>query len=414
MARAKTRTWLPIDRWFEIIGIHPFHANQLISATYMPSLTCGSVWFQYSWQDASRISREDIAMAISMAEIRIANEVGYNLLPDWIPLGNGSPERLRFDRPGLPELFSRSGTTVRGQLRSIQLRKGWVIGGGKRVKTGIETAIITRSDEDGDGYSETCTVTVGTSVTDPDEIKLYYPGESGADEWEIRPITVSISASVATIKFKVWQVVDPDLQEALDAASIDAETALNFLTTVDVYRVYNDPQTQVQMLFEEDGGLCACNSSNCIACQLDTQGGCLYKRDERLGIVSVVPATWSSSDSAFSLNDWTACRAPDQARIYYYSGWQDPQADRPKSDMDPFWEKAVAYYAASLLEKDGCDCSNAMEFIYHMRSDVSRVEPGKGSWVTTIAQLSNRLGTTKGALYAINNIAQPGIRLGGR
>jgi hypothetical protein len=141
MARAKTKTWLPLDRWFELIGIHPLHANQLISNTYFPNanVACGLNWFQYAWQNANRISREDIALAIRQAENAISNEVGYHLLPDWIPLDAdyGSPERVLFDKPGVPELLNRVGTDIRGQFASIKLSRGWVISGGVRKKIGI-------------------------------------------------------------------------------------------------------------------------------------------------------------------------------------------------------------------------------------------------------------------------------------
>jgi hypothetical protein len=393
MARANTLTWLPLDRWAEIIGLHPFHFNQLSSATYLPSgLTCGLTWFQNAWQNSDRISREDIAMAIS----------------------GDTAERLRFDRPGIRELYNRNNRNIRGQLISLPpLSHAWIISGGVRAKTGIETAAVTRSDADGDGYAELVTVSVGTSVDDPDEIKVYYPGESGADQWEIRPINVSIASNVATITFNSWQIIDPDLQSAFDADVINAENAASYLTTVDVYRVYNDPQTQVQFIWEEDGFLCTCGTTTCQACQLNTQTGCFHIRDNRRGIVVPAPGTWDSGSGQFTSQEWSICRGPDQARVYYYSGWRDPSKDRNKSEMEVYWEYAVAYYAASLLDKDGCDCSNAMEFIHNWRTNVAHGSRERGAWSTTIGQLANRLGTTRGALYAINCIMQPGRRIGG-
>lgn len=418
MAHAATPTWLPLDRWFEIIGIHPFHGNQLHSDTYLPnaSVKCGLHWYQYAWGNADRISREDLAIAIRQAEEAISNEVGYNLLPDWTPTDPdyGEPERILFDRPSVPELYSGWGTDVRGKMRSIKLSRGHIIEGGVRTKVGIETATITRSDEDGDTYEETCTVSVGTAVTDPDELRVYFPGEDAADEWEIKPIDVSISGAVATIKFKIWQVVDPDKTQGLNPSSIDAETPGNFLTTVDVYRVYNDEQTQVQFLFEEDGDICPCNSANCVACQFDTQWGCFYNRDARLGLISPSPGDWDSDDSQFDWEDWTACRAPDQVRVYYYSGWRDPRGSRPKTKMDPYWEQAVAYYAAALLDKAGCDCSNAFEFIYKWQKDIAHSGKEQGAYSALFSQLANRLGTSRGAMFAISRIQQPGRRLGGR
>jgi len=118
-------------------------------------------------------------------------------------------------------------------------------------------------------------------VTDPDELKLYFPGRSGDDRYEIRPIEVDLDtdAASATITCKSWQIIDPDLQEYVDvgesANAIDAETAGNYETTLDVYRVYNDPQTQVSLIWEQDNvnllsGSCFGNDS-CLSPQLICQ-----------------------------------------------------------------------------------------------------------------------------------------------
>ncbi len=416
MARSDTVTWLSLDRWFAILGIHPFHANGLVSAKFAPGTNCGLIWFQFAWQNADRISREDIGIAIREAELAIAGEVGYNLLPDWTPLENGQPERLNFTRPALRELYNRNGLNVRGQRVSVQLLNGHIISGGVRLKAGIETAAVVRSDADGDGYDELVTVIVATNVTDVDEIKVYYPGENGDDVWEIRPINVVLDGVNATITFNSWQIVDPDAQQSisLDAPTIDADLAASYLTTVDVYRVRNDPQTQVQFLWEGDPFVCGCGSDTCNTCQFGTQLGCFLSRDERLGIIVPAPGTWDADDSQFDPAAFAICRAPDQARVHYYSGWRDPRGKRPKSDMDPFWETAVAYLAAGYLDKDGCDCSNAMEFIKKWRRDLSFLSEGQGAFNITASQLAMRLGSTRGALYATKKMQQSGRRLGGR
>jgi len=398
------------------MGIHPFHANGLSSATFYPGTVCGLNWFQFAWQQADRISREDIGIAIRKAELAIAGEVGYNLIPDWIPIENGQPERLVFDRPALRELFNRNNTNVRGLMISAQLQNGHVISGGVRLKAGIETAAVVRSDEDGDGYFETVTVTVATNVTDVDEIKVYYPNEDGDDAWEIRPINVVLDGVNATITFNSWQIIDPDAQLTIsaDAQPIDAENDANYLTEVDVYRVRNDPQTQLQFLWENSPFLCTCGTSTCTTCQLGTQLGCFHLRDQRLGMIVPAPGTWNVGNSQFDPAAFAICRGPDQVRVWYYSGWRDPRGKRPKSDMDPFWATAVAYLAASYLDKDGCDCSNAMEFIHKWRVDISKAGVEQGAFSVTPSQLAQRLGATKGGLNAMNQIQQPTRRLGGR
>lgn len=411
MTRANTVTKLPLTRWAEIMGIHPFDFAGLYSDTYFDTdLRCGMVWFQYNWQNADRVSREELAQAIRDAEDTIEAHIGYHLIPTW-DVG----ERRFFERPAFKDVYNLGGRNVRGQRVSIQTKWGYVLYGGQRTKTGIETADITRSDEDGDGYEETCTVTVSTSVDDADEIKVYLPGRSFADSYEVRPITVSLDtdAGTATITFKVWLVVDPDQYEALDAAALNAEDASIFETTVDVVRVYNDPSTQAQFIWEQDPySSYNCCSSTCIACQLGTQTGCFHNRDDRLGIIVPAPAEWDSDEQNFTQLTYSYCRAPDQIRLWYISGNRDLSLDRPLSVMENYWETAVAYLAAAKLQKPTCGCDTAQQFIQswqEMREFSSRES---GTYFQTQSQLTNPLGSTNGAKYAYEKISAPGRRLG--
>src|SRR5512147_2748073 len=168
MARSNVKTWLPLDRFFEIIGINPLNANQFASNTLFPNNTCGDVFFQYDWQHSDRVGREQIAMTIQQAEKEIAAEAGFNLMPDWTV-----QERLAYPSPAVPGMYG-NGLNPRWMLKSVELSKGWIISGGVRTKTLIQAGgVVVRTDDDGDGYAETVTVTVPTTITDTNEIHLY-------------------------------------------------------------------------------------------------------------------------------------------------------------------------------------------------------------------------------------------------
>lgn len=402
MARSPIRTWLPLDRWAELLGVNPLSFNQL-SSTLLQNNECGDPWFQYSWQHSDRIGREDVAMAIQQAEREIAAEVGYNLLPDWT-----TEERLAYPQPFQPGVYSGYGLNPKNQFNSVELRRGWIISGGVIARSLIQAgAAIVRSDSDGDGFSETCTVTAATSVTDANEIRAYLPGYSGADAYEIRPITAVISGGNVTLTFKIWQVVDPTLAERINPTAISADNAASFVTTVDIYRVYNDPATQVQFMWENVDANCC---GTCTACQFSTQAGCFHLRDQRLGLAVPSPATWDSTAQAFTEYEWSACRAPDQVRFWYYSGWQDLSKARPKVEMDPYWEYAVAFFAASKLDRSACGCSNVEQFIDKWRRDAALNSKDESINVTA-ELLSNKLGTSMGAIYAYKAIHRNGTRI---
>ena len=407
MAVSEIKTWLSLDEWAKIIGVNPMHFNGL-SSTLFNNNVCGDVWFQYAWQNSDRVGRDDLALAIQEAEQQISKEVGYNLMPDWTV-----EERLNYKRPIVPGAYNLSGTNPRGMLKSVELRKGHVISGGVRAKTAIELgSAVVRSDPNGDGYSELCTVSVATTVTDENEIHAYYVGKSGADKWEIRPIDVSISVGVATITFKSWQIVEGSDFDTFDAEAKDGDAVGSYETTIDVYRVYNDPATQTQFMWENSPSLNCC--STCDACTFGTQAGCFHLRDPRLGFAVPAPASWDSTEEEFVASTWSACREPDQVRFWYYSGFQDKSLDRYNVTMSSYWKYAVAFFAASKLDRPVCGCSNVSQFIDRWRFDMMTSSYSDGTGVSiqvTPEQLSNRLGTSRGALYAWKRINQEGVRI---
>jgi len=403
MARSNIKTWLSLDRWAEIIGLNPLNFNQLASTSLFPNNVCGDVFFQYDWMHSDRIGRDTIAMAIQAAEQEIAAEAGYNLMPDWT-----IQERLTYPQPAVPGMYGDA-MNPRWMFKSVELRKGHVISGGVRTKTLIQAgAAVVRSDADADSFQETCTVTVATALTDTNEIRAFYPAKSGADGWELRPITVSISGGNAVIQFKIWQIAAANQMDAMDSPVLDAHDAASYETTVDIYRVYNDPSTQVQFMWENcsDGDCCG----SCVACQFGTQAGCFHLREARLGLAVPTPGTWDSTDQEFDFTEWSACREPDQTRFWYYSGFVDQNIDRPYANLANYWEYAVAYYAASKIDRPVCGCSNVNQFIEKWRVDIA-FSDNAGSYVTTPEMLANRLGTSVGGIYAWKRIHQPGVRI---
>lgn len=421
MARASVPTLLSLDRWAEIFGINPLSFNQLVSDLYDVG-NCGEVWYQHAWQKTDRVGREDVANAIKEAEDRLMATLGYSPLPIWI-----ADERVKTERPARPELYAVGSQNLRGQLKSVTSRWGYVVSGGQRQKDLIEAAIaITDAagkvfDLDGDGYKETVRFTVDISNADVDsacEIHVYYPVSNdlvdtgGMDEWEIRPIKVSISGNTATITFKRWQVAAAKLLAILDADDLDADAEASYEGTVDVYRVWNDPQSMCSLMWEYDQdpiGCPICNGVGCPSCAFRTQNGCFHVRDERLGILAYTPATWDATNERFNRADYTICRDPDQMRIWYYAGYcsNNPNIDCPYTQLDPFLEKIIAEYSAGLLDRQICDCNNIERYVDWLREDLARVGSGTASHQTSPSDLDNPFGTTRGAIKAWRKITAP-------
>ena len=277
MSRASTPTLLSLDRWASILGVVPAHFNTGVSGTVFPFTSqCTQVWWQYAWQSVDRVSREDLALEIALAEREIAEQLRWWPAPVWI-----AQDVEMYPQFHRPDYWSSGAVNVRAAHKSIRTDYGKVIEPGQRAVTLIPNPVLTFTQVDADDYAETATVT--TTLTNECEIKVYFSGHNGDPEWEIRPArTKAIALGSFTATFWAWQLIDPDLWEALPT-SIDAE-AINlddtvYVADVEVYREYNDPTaTSTVFYWEESPSLLtmicgSCGGTGCERCSLTAGTG---------------------------------------------------------------------------------------------------------------------------------------------
>lgn len=396
MARANVKTLLPLDRFAQIVGIHPLHFNQVEVAWVAEAKVCESPLVQHAWQDADRIGREELAQAIADAEEMIAKQTRFKVLPTWEIY-----EEQVYPRPAIPEVFNAYNSDLRGFPLSIKTNWRYVITGGRKGLTLIrDEADVNFGDADGDGYSEIASIVVATTVTDPEEIVIFYPHKDGDDLYEIRPITVVINGGVATITCRREQLVRLELMEALEVNAVDGLDNTKFLDTVDVYRRYNDTSVQAILLWHNFNNPCGCGLSSCTVCQLSSQDGCITVQSTEIGRVFVYPWTYGQAGQ----ETLALSRQPDKARLYYRAGWTK---DAFLTKMDPIWERVVAYLASSLLDRPLCACSSSVAFNEYWRADLSLAHSNStGSFSHRLSSrlLDNPFGTTRGAIFAWNYV----------
>jgi hypothetical protein len=407
MARSSIITKLSLDRWAEIIGISPVHFNQ-ITIIQKPAGTCDKVWKQYAWQENDQVSRDDVALAIQQAEETIERYLGYHLIPTW-----DKDEKVGTPQPGDRSLLYGSILNPRGYPLHVQTQWGHFISGGIEAKTLIEKdAAIVYSDVDGDGYDETATITSPTTLTDAEEIAVYFPDADGADEWEIRPFkSISFLGGNVVIVLQRHQLVNPIWWEALEPEAVDGNIDANFLTEVDVYRKWNDPSQQVQLVWSPRPGLCDCGESTCINCQNSYQWGCLNAKDNRLGLVHYHQGTWNALTSQYDSADLSVGRNPDKLRLWYKSGLRDERKQYPDLQMEPSLERAVAFYALTLLDRPICGCNN-LEKVVQKWSEELNLNLAESTYQINDRWLDNPLGVTRAAVFAWQTINSPGRLIG--
>ena len=393
--RERIKTLLSLDRWAAILGIDPRHFRQVIT-TVKPFTSCDTVWKEHPWQENDAVSREEVAMAIQQAENTIAHYLGYKLLPTW-----EADERQQAPQPGAPELVYASNVDPRGFYQSSRLNWGHYLYGGIEAKTLQQANTpVAYTDADGDGYKETATLQVATTVTDAEEIAVFYPCEEGADAWEIRPLrSISISGGIATIKLWRHQLVVPDLIEALSPSQVDGDVDANFLAVVDVYRRYNDPSQQVQLIWSARPNYCECGDIACETCTFATQWGCLTGHNFSQGLVRYQAASWDADDEEYNAAQLSVCRNPDRLRLWYRAGLRDMSLQYPTLQMAPEWERAVTYLSLMYLDRPLCGCNNLDAITQHWGHDLA-IEGSEVGDKITDRLLNNPFGTTRGAVFA--------------
>jgi hypothetical protein len=399
MSRASTYTLLSLDRYAKIMGINPMHfsggATPSLNPIVMPDYGCSDVWYQYDWQNLDQVSREQIAMLIAEAEGEIANIIGYYPAPVWF-----EEEDHDYPRPYVREAWGY-GDDVRGQFKTITADFGKFLESGERATTLIGTATtaggtLVYSDDDSDGFYETATITLPTSLTKACEIKAYFTGMSAAQEWEIRPArSVTISGGNVVLVFDSWLLIDPELWEAYPTSdgvsAINISTTINFVTSVEVYREYTDgTATSAQFFWElgapsAQGFVCpSCGGTGCYVCGYSTQNGCLGARDPNRGILVPSPGTYDSDNAVWDRAIWSEGREPDLVKIWYRAGDLDQRYVKGLS-CDPlshFWAQTIAWLATARIERQLCSCGNAAALAEDLRVDLTKSTPNSRYFVT--------------------------------
>lgn len=429
MARADTRTLLSLDEFARVLGLNPLHFN----GGRLPDVTDGEpytytmpfqsqnelhdglgnrpIMHQFEWQDSTGISRETIAREIALAERDVADFLGYWPAPTWI-----AQEVHKYPRPYRAELFG-AGYDVRSQFKGINTRYKKVIQVGRRATTLIGTATVVGatlvySDPQSLGWDSLATITLPTELTNECEIKVYFVDKNGDPAWEVRPLkSVSIAGGFVTITLDSWLLFDPDIVNAVpigEITAINASTGSNYVTSIEVRREYTDfTQASATLLWEREPYVCtSCGGVGCEVCSLISQDACASIKDAENGILApIVAASYDESDARWEFITPTACREPDQVKVWYYSGdysqaWLNGYTCTP---MDQTMARTITFLALSRLEGQFRAQSPLAEIIEYWRRD--QAETIENSTVFTPPDvLANPFGTRRGEVQAYKTL----------
>lgn len=301
----------------------------------------------------------------------------------WVAAAISETEhRLKADRwLGFPIRREYFGTRQAPYAWPLMLGK-YVRGMGVEKEVDIQNAVhITLSA--GGFIIDPVTITVAVTFTDPDEILVYYPGQR---QYTIRPSSVTISSGVATIQIPRCRLLLPAFMTnySQDNARPDYTIDSYFETTVDVVRNYLDETTGNNLVWwRHPANIHRCCSADVWVCEPSDpcsetkQLACAYVEQERLGIVHLEPATYSSGwkKTTYAIRS----RQPDGVELNYMRGYVDRYEEIPY-DL----KRAVIALTHNSLPETPCFRAGIQYHWY--RKDNTPLEPpvnngwGKSTW----------------------------------
>lgn len=378
MASSYIQTLLPLDDYARIMAIPGWAFNQVDHPGREYHGGCSGPIFQsgYDVDPTQFVGRDQVARAISTAERQIAGYLGYWPAPRWI-----CDDEVAWPVP------------KRGvQVFAPHLKTTW----GYIIEPGIEALDLVKpdcpveySDEDGDGYLDTGTITIGGLYPEEfdNECELFVVPAGYDRRWRIRTLDVEMGDDIVLTGPR-WLFVDPPEWRSTEAISMDEDEA--FLDYVDIYRQYNDSSTQADIIWKGDE-LCTDE-----ICESYTQEACMDVLSYRTGIVIARPGEYL--DGVWTRNVFTRCEMPTHASLWYLSGYSDDACD-DCSMMGPTMKEAIVRLANVYLPAMPCSCNISQD-----KWKEDRMELEVGSYAVALAQ--RRLGTTaRGAVFAMSVIS---------
>lgn len=277
---------------------------------------CDPLWSEYQ--------RMSIQNALAEAQQEIEQVVGYPLCPTYISGTYNDNPRWVDQQPYKHQLITRY-----PRILAVGVPVTEVIESGASVNY-----LLT----DGVGVIGP----LSTSAESVEEIKIFYPDSNR----EITPSKVTISSGSVTIEVPRYRMVKQEFLNFVEGG-VDYPVLGNFLSEVDVRRIYTDSSEQATMVRPN------CRNSSCVSgCYECTHSACMYVRDAYLGIVNISPATWNEDLGEWRTNIVCLTGRYSLVRLNYLAGVRS---------LDLQAEMAIVRLAHSKMGQPPCQCDKTSQ-----------------------------------------------------
>lgn len=406
----RSNSLLPLDEWRRIMGFNPFHFWGLANPTVPITAACNALVFQYAWQNVDAIGRHEIVEAIISAERLLHEHLGFAVAPQF------ESDELTFTYYFDPRGTYLSSIDALGRWLSLQTKSQHIQTIGSQALTLIGEAAVTLSDADSDTLEETFTLSIATTVTDVNQIAVYFvaadrfDGSDVSERWRVQPVSVSVAGGTATIKGKAWTIVRPVLYEGFNKDALDPDVAGNFASSLAVYRLAVDTTQQGEFIWETSPGDCeGCNNPVTLN-ESDPSGYTLEParyvvRNAELGFVAGETAELDTVANEYIATAWPVSYAPQKARVNYKAGISLESDGVRNGQMAERMKVIVARLAAAEMAKTICGCEVANRELSRWQFDLARTAgAGDEAYQIGFKDLENPFGTRRGHLYAWKQI----------
>ena len=333
MATSEIQTQIELNKVAQILNFDIFGFNGFTIPPERISDRC-STTFEQTYGD--RLTRDDLAIAISTAEEMIEDLLGFNMFPRY------EVNTLYTPRGSKP--FTRSWTM------NLQAEKGYLIDVAKEKRDFLGTIPVIRVDNDNDGFEEVATLDLTNWRTiNPEEIHVFYQGT----KIEIRQITVKDDGENRTVETQIYNIGKWSRLNAVNFEPLDYTDPDSYETELDVYHIYPDKTTPVRLYRFPNEVLdnLECNDDDCLPTFTDVCGYPTHKKFGYFTHKGTIP--------------------PEKLDVNIYSGWPSKNGK-----LDRRWEIPIVALAVSLITKNtGCYGDNENSIMSKWQQNILEANP---------------------------------------
>lgn len=359
---SRTKSLLSLLEWAEIVEISPYLLSQTSEPANLLARSigqCQTPFFQSGDKGSDMLGREEVAQALQDAEHLIAK------ILNTFPAPKQLSDTLQYPRPHNLK-YGNMWDGLSGRLKSVRTNYGGILSTGVYLDTLVQANIaVTTSDPYNDTFDTAWQATVNVPVgTLESEVVVFFSSADRYDypveDMEIRPVSVSISGNVATIRGIMPQLITIDNYLKLVPTELNARDATIYATTIDVYRRTVDLSEAGTLIWENPVWL---NCSQDAPCEVALSTSCFQATDARQGWLAPIPAVYDSDLAEYAAL-YPDCQiyAPSRVQVNYISGYPlvNGKMVRPLA-------QAVAYLATALLPNRTMGCTHADTRLFYYR-----------------------------------------------